>query len=106
MSEISYASTVGSIIYAMLCTRPDIAYALGVASRFQADPKEDHWKVDDSKSISGYVFTLNDGAVSWKSFQQQIISDSVTEAEYITVSEAIKKAVWMKKVHHGFKSRS
>ena len=41
MSEISYASTVGSIMYAMLCTRPDVAYALGVASRFLADPGED-----------------------------------------------------------------
>ena len=42
MSEIPYASVVGSIMYAMLCTRPDVTYALGVASRFQADPKEDH----------------------------------------------------------------
>ena len=49
--------------------------------------------MDDSKSISGYVFTLNDGAVSWKSSKQQIVSDSITEAEYITASEVIKKAV-------------
>ena len=34
MNEISYALTVGSIMYAMLCTRPDVAYALGVVSRF------------------------------------------------------------------------
>ena len=42
MSSIPYASAVGSIMYAMLCTRPDVAYALGIASRFQADPGEDH----------------------------------------------------------------
>ena len=42
MSEISYASAVGSIMYVMLCTRPDVAYALGIAIRFQADPREDH----------------------------------------------------------------
>ena len=42
MSSIPYASTVGSIMYAMLCTRPDVAYALGIASRFQADLGEDH----------------------------------------------------------------
>ena len=64
MNEIPYALAIGSIMYAMLCTRPDVAYALGIAIRFQADPREDHWKADDSKSISGYVFTLNDGAVS------------------------------------------
>ena len=70
MNEIPYASAVGSIMYAMLCTKPDAAYALGIASRFQVDPRKDHWKADDSKSISGYVFILNDGIVSWKSFKQ------------------------------------
>jgi ATP-binding cassette subfamily B (MDR/TAP) protein 1 len=34
MNAIPYASTIGSIMYAMLCTRPDIAYALSVASRY------------------------------------------------------------------------
>ena len=107
MSLIPYTSAVGSIIYAMLCTRPDIDYTLGIVSRFQADLGEDHWKVmknilkylrrtrniflvygssdlklkaysdssfqsdpDDSKSISGYVFILNGGTVSWKSSKQ------------------------------------
>ena len=42
MNEIPYASTVGSIIYIMLYIRPDIAYALDIASKFQADPEEDH----------------------------------------------------------------
>jgi ATP-binding cassette subfamily B (MDR/TAP) protein 1 len=34
MSVIPYASAIGSIMYAMLCTRPDIAYALSVTSRY------------------------------------------------------------------------
>ena len=34
MAVIPYASTVGSIMYAMLCTRLDVAYALGIVSRF------------------------------------------------------------------------
>ena len=42
MSFIRYASSVESIMYAMLYTRLDVAYALGIVSRFQADPKEDH----------------------------------------------------------------
>ena len=42
MNEISYASAVGSIMYAMLCTKPNVAYALGIASRFQADLRKDH----------------------------------------------------------------
>ena len=97
MNEILYTLAMGSIMYAMLCTRPDIAYALGIVIRFQADPRENHWKTDDSKLISGYVFTLNNGTVSWKSFKQQTVADSTTEAEYIAASEAIKEAIWMKK---------
>ena len=42
MSSILYASAIGSKIYAMLCTRPDVAYALGIISRFQTDPEENH----------------------------------------------------------------
>ena len=33
-----YASVIGSIIYVMLYTKPDIAYDLSVTSRYQADP--------------------------------------------------------------------
>ena len=42
MGSIPYASAVGLIIYAMLCIKPDVAYALGIVSRFQADLRENH----------------------------------------------------------------
>ena len=32
--KIPYASAIGSIMYAMLCTRPDVSYALSMTSRF------------------------------------------------------------------------
>ena len=35
MSRVPYASAVGSIMYAMTCTRADVAYLLGVVSRYQ-----------------------------------------------------------------------
>ena len=44
MAIIPYASAVELIMYAMLCTKPDVAYALGIVSRFQENPREDHWK--------------------------------------------------------------
>ena len=34
MSKVPYASSVGSLMYAMVCTRPDIAHAVGVVSLF------------------------------------------------------------------------
>ncbi|KAJ9536512.1 hypothetical protein OSB04_un000306 [Centaurea solstitialis] len=51
---------------------------------------------DDFRSQSGYVFTLNGGAISWKSSKQDTIADSTTEAEYIVASDAAKEAVWLK----------
>ncbi|KAL0430685.1 UNVERIFIED_CONTAM: hypothetical protein Sradi_0694500 [Sesamum radiatum] len=43
MSNIPYASAVGSIQYVVQCIRPDVAYALSVASRYQACPRVAHW---------------------------------------------------------------
>jgi hypothetical protein len=43
MNKIPYASTIGSIIYAMLCTRPDVAHAISLTSRYQSIPGLEHW---------------------------------------------------------------
>ena len=45
MSRIPYASTMGSIMYAMICIRSDVAHSLRVVSRYQSDPGKAHWKV-------------------------------------------------------------
>ena len=45
MREFFYASIVESLMYAMLCTRPDICFAIGMVSRYQSDPGEEHWTV-------------------------------------------------------------
>ena len=42
MSRISYASIVSSIMYSMIYTRSDVAYSLGVVSRYQSDPGKNH----------------------------------------------------------------
>ena len=44
MSKVPYASAVGSLMYAMVCTRPDIAHAVGVVSRFMSNPGKMHWE--------------------------------------------------------------
>ena len=43
MRRIPYASAVGNLIYAMLCTRPDMCYAVGIVSRYQSNPGMGHW---------------------------------------------------------------
>ena len=43
MARVPYALAVGSLIYAMLCTRPDICFAIGMVSRYQSNPGLEHW---------------------------------------------------------------
>jgi hypothetical protein len=43
MARVPYANAVGSLMYAMICTRPDIAHAVGVLSRYMSNPGKEHW---------------------------------------------------------------
>ena len=43
MDKQPYASAVGSLMYAMIATRPDIAFAVGVVSRYMSNPSKKHW---------------------------------------------------------------
>ncbi|KAL0454864.1 UNVERIFIED_CONTAM: Retrovirus-related Pol polyprotein from transposon TNT 1-94 [Sesamum latifolium] len=54
----TYASVVGSIQYAVQCTRPNVAYALSVTSRYQACAGEAHWGA--VKSILKYLKRTKD----------------------------------------------
>ncbi|GMI75420.1 cysteine-rich RLK (RECEPTOR-like protein kinase) 8 [Hibiscus trionum] len=44
MAKVPYANAVGSLMYAMVCTRPDISQAVGVVSRYMHDPGKGHWQ--------------------------------------------------------------
>ncbi|XP_072052143.1 secreted RxLR effector protein 161-like [Arachis hypogaea] len=44
MENVPYASAVSSLMYAMVCTRPDISQAVSVVSRFMANPGKTHWE--------------------------------------------------------------
>ena len=48
------------------------------------------------KLTSSSVFTLNGGAIVWRSVKQFCISDSTMEAEYVAASEAIKESIWLR----------
>ena len=43
MSRVPYANAVSSLMYAKVYTRPDIAHAVGVLSRFMSKPGKEHW---------------------------------------------------------------
>ncbi|KAE8694589.1 hypothetical protein F3Y22_tig00110777pilonHSYRG00051 [Hibiscus syriacus] len=90
MSRVPYASAVGSLMFAMICTRPDIAQAVGVVNSDYAGD------LDKSKSTTGYVFKVAGGAVSWVSKLQSVVATSTTEAEYVAATQASKEAIWLK----------
>ncbi|GKF99289.1 hypothetical protein Tco_0298072, partial [Tanacetum coccineum] len=91
MQNVPYASVVGSIINPEAELRVDCYYNVG----FETD-------IDYMKSLTGYVFILNGGAVDWKSSKQSTIAMSATKAQYIAASEALMKAVWIRKFISGF----
>ncbi|GKA81870.1 hypothetical protein Tco_0788618 [Tanacetum coccineum] len=120
MQNVPYASVVGSIMYVMRCTCPDVMFAQNISSRFQQNQGDLHWTTiknilkvscytnagnlldaDDLKSETGYVFVLNEGVVDWKSAKRSIFATSSVEAEYIAAFDASKEAVWVRKFISG-----
>jgi hypothetical protein len=45
MSKVSYSSAVGSLMFAMVCSRLDLSHAMSVVSRYMANSSREHWKV-------------------------------------------------------------
>jgi hypothetical protein len=135
MKDVPYASAICSIMYDMVYTRPDIAYALSMTSRHQAYAGPAHWTAfknilkylnktkdkflvyggkrelivegytdanfatdyDDKRSQFEYVFILNGGAISWRSFKQSTTANSTTQSEVNAAVESSKECVWIKK---------
>ncbi|GJY43429.1 retrovirus-related pol polyprotein from transposon TNT 1-94, partial [Tanacetum coccineum] len=95
MSRVPYTLAMGSLMFTMICTRLDIAHALGLVSRYMAKP-DYACDLDGSKLTTRYVFTLSGGTVSWVSKLQSVVAMSTTEAEYVAVAQASKEAVWLK----------
>ena len=44
MSRVPYSSTVGSLMYVMVCTRPNIAHAVGVVRIYMKNTSKEHWE--------------------------------------------------------------
>ncbi|KAJ2935676.1 hypothetical protein H1R20_g1419, partial [Candolleomyces eurysporus] len=47
-------------------------------------------------SISGYLFSVGGGVISWSSKKQPIVTLSSTESEYVALTQASKEAVWLR----------
>ena len=141
MKCVLYREAIGSLMYAVVGTRPDIAYAVFYLARFMANPGHAHWEAvkhvirylkgnKDAKlilgrggtltweeldyqnrsgmqgysnadmnsqehrhAISGYVFCIDGGAISWNSRKQALVSLSTMESEYVAMTHMTKEAL-------------
>ena len=106
MSRVPYSSAVGNLMYAMVCTRPDIAHAVGVVSRYMNNPGKEHWEAvkwilryqyHSRRSTTGYVFTIGGTTISWILKLQKVVSLSTTKAEYVVATKASKQTIWLQR---------
>ena len=133
VSQLQYSQVIGSLMYLMNATRPDIAYSVSKLSRYTSNPGKDHWEAlvrvlrylkytityglhytkyppvlegysdanwisdnTETKSTSGYVFTLGGAAISWKSSKQTCIARSTMESEFIALDKAAEEVEWLR----------
>ncbi|TYK29949.1 gag/pol protein [Cucumis melo var. makuwa] len=106
MRHIPYASVVGSLIMRFVKTilkylrrTRDYMLVYGSKNLILTGYTDSDFQTnrDSRKSTSGLVFTLNEGAVVWRSIKQGCIADFTMEADYVVACEAAKKAVWLRK---------
>ncbi|KAA0066139.1 hypothetical protein E6C27_scaffold21G001400 [Cucumis melo var. makuwa] len=72
-----------------------------LASHFKLSPSQcpvTEQDLDKRRSLSGHIFRLYDNVVNWKVTLQQVAALSTTESEYISFGEAVKEAVWLKRI--------
>ena len=77
MRNIPYQEAVGSLMYAVVATRPDIAYAVSYLARFMSNPGRAHWEA--VKRVIRYLKGTKDaklilgrgGALAWEEADRQ-----------------------------------
>nr|GEV43381.1 zinc finger, CCHC-type [Tanacetum cinerariifolium]GEW07112.1 zinc finger, CCHC-type [Tanacetum cinerariifolium] len=125
VSQLEYSRVVGCLMYAMTCTRLDLAFTVGKVSRYTSNHSTQHWQAiqralkylkktidysltyigtdvswisntEDNSSTTGWVFLLGGGTISWASKKQTCITSSIIEYEFVALATAPKEAKWLR----------
>jgi len=80
IAQLEYASAIRSLMYAMHCTRADIAFALCKLSRFTSKPSTMHWK--EIVRVLGYLKRTEDLGILYHNFPA--VLEGFTDASWIT----------------------
>ncbi|GJT14862.1 zinc finger, CCHC-type containing protein [Tanacetum coccineum] len=108
ISQLEDSKVIGCLMYAITCTRPDIAFAMGKLSKYTSipgtQPRQAIQRVlkylkktmDYNKlTYTGYPSVL-EGAISWASKKQTCITGSIMESEFMALATAGKEAEWLR----------
>ncbi|XP_040369503.1 secreted RxLR effector protein 161-like [Rosa chinensis] len=69
MENVPYARLVGSLMYAQVCSRPDISFAVNILSRYQENPGHEHWVT--GKKVLRYLKRTKDYMLVYKKIEGQ-----------------------------------
>ncbi|GJS12342.1 hypothetical protein Tco_0369138 [Tanacetum coccineum] len=86
VSQLEYSRLIGCLMYAMTCTRHDIAFDVGKLSRYTSNPGTQHWQANQ------LVFLLGGDTISWAFKKQTCITGSTMESEFVALAAAGKEA--------------
>ena len=64
IKAVPYASVTGSLMYAQVCTRPNIVFIVGVPGRYLSDPRQSHWKA--AKKVLRYLQGTKDLMLTYR----------------------------------------
>ena len=90
MSKVPYASAIGNLMYAMLCTRLDIAHAVGIVSRFMSRPGKQHWEV--VKWILRYLRGSSDTCLYFTGASLKL--QGYVDANFASDIDSRKSTIW------------
>ena len=85
-SQLEYARVLGSLMYIMNCTRPDIACAISKMSRYTSNPNQTHWMV--MKRVLGYLKWTQHYVLHYNKYPTVI--EGYSDANWITMSNEVK----------------
>ncbi|XP_040367506.1 secreted RxLR effector protein 161-like [Rosa chinensis] len=87
MKDKPYASLVGSLMYVHVCTRPDIAYSVGILGRFQTNPGHAHWVV--GKKVFRYLQKTKDYMLVYKKIDgQELVVFGFSDVDFVGKQKA------------------
>ncbi|XP_068315003.1 secreted RxLR effector protein 161-like [Pyrus communis] len=117
--EVLYLSAIEALLYLAQCTRPDISFAVNLLARYSNAPTHMHWNgvkdifryLKDARYLSeshrarsqkGYVITVGDTAISWRSTKQTLATTSSNHVEIFALHEASHNAACIEQLKKGY----